>query len=137
MKKLVFALIMLAAVGQVCGQSYDTIYNRSDELYYSEWYDTALYFWDSEGPCCLKTYNATGNLPTLYIGFSDYTERPLRVRGLAVMHTIDYIWSCMDHTNIVCSSPTRVPEYVRLYQSAGDTLIRLAHVQWTPPRLRC
>ena len=121
---------MLAAVGQVCGQSNDTIYNRSDELYYSEWYDTALYFWDSAGPCCLKTYNATGNLATLYIAFSDYTDHPLRVRGLAVMHTIDYIWNCGNSSGVTCSSPTRVPEYLRLYQSAGDSLVRLVHVRW-------
>ena len=53
MKKIVFILMLVAISVQVCGQTYDTIYNRSDELYYSEWYDTACVFYDSYWPCCL------------------------------------------------------------------------------------
>lgn len=130
MKKIFFVLLLFATI-QTWGQTYDTIYCRSDELYYSEWYDTALPFWDSGGPCCLRPFNPEGNTPTLYKAVSDYTEHPLRVRGLGVMHTINYNMWCMDHNNVRCSSPTRVPEYVRLYQGAGgDSIIRLAHLRW-------
>ena len=133
MKKIVIALIYFAAVVQVWGQSYDTVYNRSDELYYSEWYDTALAYWDTLDGCCFKFYTAEGNTPSRYYAFADYTSRPLLVRGLALMHTLDYTQHC-EPVSFPCSDTSRVPEYACLYQGDGDSLIWLATVRWDTAR---
>ena len=130
MKKIVVTLILIAVTVRMCGQTYDTVYNRSNELYYSEWYDTSLVFLDTGRPCCLFNRAISGNIPTRYIALSDYTPRPLRVRGLALMHTIDYNTMCQGWNNVRCSDTSRVPEYIRLYQGVGDTMIRLASVRW-------
>ena len=122
-------LIMVAVATQMCGQTYDTIYNRSDELYYSEWYDTSLVFLDTGAPCCFFPRAPDGSL-VKYIAISDYTPRPLKVRGLALMHTIDYNMYCMDRNGVQCTDTSRVPEHVRLYQWDGDSLRRLASARW-------
>ena len=129
MKNILVALLFIVAV-PVWGQTYDTIYNRSDELYYSEWYDTACVFYDSSRPCCLFSYSpGSSNTPVRYEAFSGYTSRPLQVRGLALMHTIDYSQNC---TYLIpyCLDTSRVPEYVALYQWDGDSLLWLATVRW-------
>jgi hypothetical protein len=128
MKKIILSLILFLVSAQVCGQTYDTVYNRSDELYYSEWYDTALAFWDTNGPCCLNRNEPAGYTPTIYEAWSDYTSRPLQVRGLALMHTINWSSDCYPRT--VHWPSGRVPEYIALYQGAGDSLIWLASAQW-------
>ena len=100
---------MIAAAALMYGQTYDTIYNRSDELYYSEWYDTSIVFLDSGDPCCFFNYTHSGSAQITYKAFSDYTPRPLPVRGLALMHTIDYNLFCMDRNGVQCSDTSRVP----------------------------
>ena len=129
MKKIVIAIMLFAAAVQVSGQTYDTIYNRSDELYYSEWYDTSLVFLDTGDPCCLFIKSPYGNTSLRYLVISDYTPRPLKVRGLALMHTKDYTHRCNEWP-VLCGDTSRVPEYVRLYQGVGDTLIELARARW-------
>ena len=129
MKKIVFILILLASV-EVCGQTYDTVYNRSNEPYYSEWYDTSLVFTDSRGECCLFSTTRQGDISYFYKVYSDYTPRPLQVRGLALMHTIDHNLFCMDHNNLLCTDTSRVPEYIGQYQGADDSLIWLTTVRW-------
>ncbi len=128
MKKVILSLILLFISVHLCGQTYDTVYNRSDELYYSEWYDTALAFWDTNGPCCLRHNEPAGYTPRIYEAWSDYTSRPLKVRGLALMHTIDWSDQCYPrHFNWPSG---RVPEYIALYQGSGDSLIWLASARW-------
>ena len=57
----------------------------------------------------------------------DYVSRPLKVRGLAVMHTWDYqIWN----RSVLCHDTSRLPEYLYLYQKVGNDLEKLAEVRW-------
>ena len=108
MKKIALTLIMIVVALQMWGQTYDTVYNRSAELYYSEWYDTTLVFMDSGRPSCLYCDPPFGRIDRFYSAFSDYTSRPLMVRGLALMHTIDYNLYCINRNNIRCSDTTRI-----------------------------
>ena len=140
MKKIVLALLICTAINNIlCQTVSDTIYCRSDKLYYSEWYDTTRMFYDtipSHGPCCLQSENfPISSIP--YVAVSDYTPRPLEVRGLAAMvlprtfYYIDcgrlgnsgnvYMWDTASMVN---------PEYLYLYQQIGDSLVMLESVRW-------
>ena len=139
MKKLLLLLVLSITVEQVWAQTYDTVNCRSNELYYSEWYDTCSYFF--EPPChnlsrnayCLYTRTLESEASTFqlynFLVVPDYVSRPLKVRGLAVMHTWDY-QMCLWNRSILCHDTSRLPEYLYLYQKVGDSLRKLAEVQW-------
>lgn len=145
MKKILLLLVLSIMVEQGWAQTYDTVYNRSSELYYSDWYDTCAYFF--EPPChdlvrnayCL--YTRTIECDNLYnfLVVPDYTSRPLKVRGLAVMHTRDYNMLCMSSNSVLCHDTSRLPEYLFLYQKVGNDLDKLTEVRWdtaTPQLLK-
>ena len=145
MKKICFFLIQSVFVTLVWGQTYDTVYNRSSELYYSDWYDTCAYFF--EPPChdlirnayCLYTRTIECNDLYTFLVVPDYTSRPLKVRGLAVMHTRDYNMDCMSSNSVLCHDTSRLPEYLFLYQKVGNDLDKLTEVRWdtaTPQMLK-
>ena len=130
MKKYLPILILVALCANAWGQATDTVYNRSTELYYSEWYDTSINFYDSLYPNCLENLCLRGIERNKFMAIPDYTSRPLKVTGLAVMHTIDYNEECLGYNNIRCLSFTRLPEYLYLYQLVADSLVLLKEVRW-------
>lgn len=122
------------------GQTYDTVYGRSSELYYSEWYDTCAYFFEtppySRNYYCLYTRTLSEESDTFqyynYLVVPDYVSRPLKVRGLAVMHTMNYHMCWAIRT--LCHDTSRLPEYLYLYQKVGDQLEKLKEVRWDTAR---
>jgi len=136
MKKILLlsVLSIMAVLGW--GQTSDTVYNRSDELYYSEWYDTCAYFFDTppfpRAAYCLFTRTRDEESDTFsFYNFQlvpDYVSRPLKVRGLAAMVTMN--WDMCGWRRFYWRDPTRLPEYLYLYQKVGDSLVKLKEVRW-------
>lgn len=147
MKKILLLLVLSIMVEQGWAQTYDTVYNRSNELYYSEWYDTTAYFF--EPPCynlsrnayCLYTRTQNYTVSNTFMVVPDYVSRPLKVRGLAVMQIRDYNM-CIRNAGGLNHDTSRIPEYLYLYQKVGDSLnnlVKLAEVRWdtaTPQLLK-
>ena len=136
MKKILLLLVLSIMAVLGWGQSPDTVYNRSNELYYSEWYDTCAYFYSfpaySRYSYCLFTRTSHEEDTSFHFYnfhiVPDYVSRPLKVRGLAAMVTMT--WDMCGWRRFFWRSPTRLPEYLYLYQKVGDKLVKLKEVRW-------
>ena len=136
MKKILLLLVLSIMAVLGWGQTPDTVYNRSNELYYSEWYDTCAYFYSfpaySRYSYCLFTRTSHEEDTSFHFYnfhiVPDYVSRPLKVRGLAAMVTMT--WDMCGWRRFFWRSPTRLPEYLYLYQKEGDKLVKLKEVRW-------
>ena len=134
MKKHILTLIaILSIVQSVSAQANDTIYGRSPNYYYMDWYDecdkyyqpyTDSYF---DRVCLFEIGNHTQRC---YVGRYQHTQRKLLIKGLSAMLSIDYMSFCSDQYTPM--GEHWLPEYMYLYQhdTVMDTLILLDSIRW-------
>ena len=125
MKKylLLVAVLTVMATG-VVGQVPDTVYQRAENYFYMEWYDETDEFnqYDSiyTHMICLNeagNYYAYSDDPTRsYVGKNYYTDRPIRVKGLACMIFKDSASRCTSPLGEIYDSLERLPEYMYLLE---------------------
>ena len=136
MKKcLLILIVLLTAIQSVSAQASDTIYGRSPDYYYMDWYDECEKFHqpytDTPGErVCLYEIMATNDVPS-FIGRYQNTQRPLLVRGLSLMQSIDYSNDC-GSSDIIPMGENRLPEYLYLYlhDTLRDTLLLVDSLRW-------
>lgn len=135
MKKRLLPLIALLAVAQfVSAQVSDTIYGRSPNYYYMDWYDECDKYYQpytgshSDRVCLFAMGN---HEEPSYVGRYQYTEQRILVTGLSAMVSIDYMSFCAEHYQVVMGDKW-LPEYMYLYRhdTVADSLILLDSVRW-------
>ena len=134
MKKRIMPIVfMLVAVSSVAAQ--DTIYGRSPNYYYMDWYDECAEFYQPQDPnvraqrTCFHRFNGGADLG--FEGRLYNTTHRLSVKGLSAMVSIDLIHNC----EIQCwdgDDSVVLPEYMYLFrhEEGNDTLILLDSVRW-------
>ena len=87
MKKLILFFLSAACLQVAQAQLTDTITHRARHYYYSQWYDTCTRNYVQRDSTDLYRLFLTerGGSQDLALAFSDYTERPLEVLGVAAM----------------------------------------------------
>ena len=140
MKKYMLTAVMLLIAGvEVSAQVYDTIHRRSPNYYYTEWYDEDSLFYvpypplypgtSFEQPLCFYFVDPVGSL---YQGIEHYTTRPLEVKGLSCMVSIDAVTSCSQDRFFYINQYGSFPEHMYIYQrdAVTDSLVMLDSVRW-------
>ncbi|MBQ6068174.1 MAG: T9SS type A sorting domain-containing protein [Bacteroidales bacterium] len=137
MKKHLLSLIVLLTVAQsVSAQVNDTIYGRSPNYYYYDWYDECERYYQPYTDSyfdrvCLF---AMGNFDEQgYVGRYQHTQRRLLIKGLSAMLSIDYMAPCSQIPLLpLAMGENRLPEYMYLYQhdTVQDSLILLDSIRW-------
>ena len=133
MKKIILSIILLSAIVQTAAAQ-DTIYGRSPNYYYMDWYDECPEYYQpytdtySKRVCLFAMGNHDHRS---YIGRYQRTQRPLLIKGLSSMLSIDYMSFCLEHYQFVMGE-NRLPEYMYLYQhdTVIDSLILLDSIRW-------
>ena len=131
-KQLLFLVVLLAAVHTVLAQ--DTIFGRSPDYYYMDWYDECERFYLPYGAhidrVCLIEMGSYDYVS--YVGRYQHTNRPLLVKGLSAMVSIDYESYCNSRISGLAMGEDKLPEYMYLYQhdTVEDTLILLDSLRW-------
>ena len=134
MKRRMFSIIVLLTVVQSVAAQ-DTIYGRSPDYYYMDWYDECPEFYqlpDINIPCqmtCFHRFNYGDDLS--FEGRLYNTPHRLYVKGLSAMVSIDLIQECIDQCWEGGDSVV-LPEYMYLFrhEEGNDTLILLDSVRW-------
>ena len=145
MKKIILPIVLLlAVVRSVAAQ--DTIYGRSPNYYYMDWYDECEEFYQPpdtgrhamHSRTCFYRYNYGGDI-IAFTGRFQHTDHRLLVKGLSAMVSIDLVDQC--ERNIWPGGDSVVlPEYMYIYRRKGwhdtiilgtsDTLVLLDSVRW-------
>ena len=134
MKKIILPIVvLLGAIQFVMAQ--DTIYGRSPDYYYMDWYDECPEFYQLPDTTsfgdwtCFHRFNYGDDLG--FDGRLYNTSHRLYVKGLSAMVSIDLVDHC---TNQVWEGGDSVvlPEYMYLFrhEEGNDTLILLDSVRW-------
>lgn len=134
MKKSLIIAILLAGVGTLSAQTVVT--GRQQNHYYSHWYDTCYYYFTNTAltryPChgCFVALSmtegiASGNI-RMKVAAPDYTDRPLTVKGIAVMLNLE------PHSELFSVIDAFDEEYVSIgyYDSAKNDMVTLATARW-------
>ena len=135
MKKILFSIVIMLAVTQSVAAQ-DTIYGRSPNYYYMDWYDECEEFFQPPDLTrrsdwsCLHRFPGGDDLP-FFSGRLQHTDHPLLVKGLSAMVSIDLIAEC-DHPQWPGGDSVVLPEYMYLFlkEEGNDTLILLDSVRW-------
>ena len=117
-------VLMLTAVGAVEAQQTLIPWNqRKADLYYwgSNWVDSNLMASPNEN----LYQEVSFNISDLFIGRACVTSLPMRVIGIAAPVKIDNTGFTPGST-----SETRLPEYYRLYQQEGDSIVLVKEIRW-------
>ena len=142
MKKHLLSLIVLLTVAQsVSAQVNDTIYGRSPNYYYMDWYDECEKYYQPytgsySDEVCLVGMNSFDAV--YYFGRYQHTPKSILVKGLSCMVSIDYMRFCHpSYPFTIGGGP--LPEYMFLYRhdTVNDSLILLDSVRWdtVPPKI--
>ncbi len=134
MKKSLIIAILLAGVGTLSAQTVVT--GRQQNHYYSRWFDTCYYYFTNTAatpyPCsgCFIYLNMWDAIASgsgrMQVAAPDYTDKPLAVKGIAIMQGID------SFSSQNCVIDTFDEEYVSIgyYDSATNTMNILATARW-------
>ena len=135
MKKRILPIVfLLAAVLSVEAQ--DTIYGRSPNYYYMDWYDECEEFYQVPDPnarpargACFNRFNSGEDLG--FEGRLYNTSYRLYAKGLSAMVSIDLLDRCVTY-NWAGADSVFLPEYMYLFrhEDGNDTLIMLDSVRW-------
>ena len=117
-------VLMLTAAGAVGAQQTLIPWNqRKADLYYwgSNWVDSSLMAYPNEN----LYQKVDWNVGDLFIGRACVTSLPMRVIGIAAPVRILNTGFSEGYT-----SETRLPEYYRLYQQEGDSIVLVKEIRW-------
>lgn len=134
MKKIILLIILLSAIVQTA-VAQDTIYGRSPNYYYMDWYDECEEFYQpydttrSRRSACFQFLGTWDEL--VFFGRFQRTSHRLLVKGLSAMVSIDYLQDCKTHVR-PGDDTVYLPEYMYLFlhEDGNDTLILLDSVRW-------
>ena len=142
MKKFLFFIVVLFALVQPVAAQ-DTIYGRSPNYYYMDWYDECEEFYQPPDTgsrydwTCFHRFN--GGADPFFRGRFQHTDHRLLVKGLSAMVSIDLMDQCT-HPQWPGGDSVVLPEYLFFYRRKGwhdtiipgssDTLILLDSVRW-------
>ena len=133
-KHLLSLIVLLSIVQSVSAQANDTIYGRSPNYYYMDWYDECEKFYQpytdsySDRVCLIGIGNYT---QLCYVGRYQHPRRRLLIKGFSAMLSMDYMSMCAQAVPHAMGE-TRLPEYMYLYQhdTVQDSLILLDSIRW-------
>ncbi len=123
MKKL-FLSILACLPLLASAQTYDTIYNRAENCYYTSWYDTCECFLKGQRFQSLNVVTVSAD-PNSFAVYPAFTPTPMEVKGvmLFVLKDIPRSRYYYDY---------RLPEYALLYQydAVNDSMIFIDSARW-------
>ena len=120
MKKLVFLLLLLAAVGAMA--QVPQIYHKHPRYYYTKWYADSCPEYYNDSMCTRYWFHETIRFFDNKIHVKDeYTSKPLVVKGLVALVRMNEGLSATGH---------RLPEYLYLFQKVGANRVIVDSIRW-------
>ncbi len=131
MRKLLFLIVAISAIGVAQAQLTDTVMHRNRNYYYSQWYDTCKCCYNgtnlTDDYACLFLRDATGGWGWGAYAVSDYTPRPLNLLGVAAMVMEPVPWYRFLSRDSVYGEEY---VYVAYYDSATNQMQILDSARW-------